>query len=169
MKTEIRHGRVLVRTAQGLRVLLPPELWSVAFKEHHDSVWAGHLRAPHTYERIAQRYCWPDLRREVKSWVRGCQECGSRKAKPREVIPPLRSIRGGDVGDPWALDVTGPLPVAGGDKRYVIAAVEYVTRYAVAKAVKRHTAENVARFLMEEIVLRFGSFREMELPSSRGK
>jgi hypothetical protein len=116
----------------------------VVFKECHDSVWAGHLRATHTYARIAQQYWWPDLQREVKRWVRGCQEGGSRKARPREVITPLRSIRGGDVGDRWALDVAGPLPVSEGGPRYVIAAVEYVTRYAVAEAVEDHTAEAVA-------------------------
>ncbi|ETM37470.1 hypothetical protein L914_15979 [Phytophthora nicotianae] len=115
---------------EGRRVLLPPEPWPIVFKECHDLVWAGHLRVPHTYERIAQLYWWPDLQREVKRWVRGCQDCGSRKAKPREVIPPLGSIRGGKVGDRWALDVAGILPVAGSGQRYVIAAVEYVTRYA---------------------------------------
>jgi hypothetical protein len=105
--------------------------------------------------------------------VRGCQECGSRKARPRGVIPPLRSLRGGDVGDRWALDVAGPFPVADGGERYVIAALEYVTRYAVARCVVQHTAESVATFLMEEVVLKFGVFRELltdgapELPERR--
>ncbi|KAJ8508076.1 hypothetical protein ON010_g18905 [Phytophthora cinnamomi] len=102
----------------------------------------------------------PGLRNEVKRWGLGCQECGSR-ATPREVIPPLRSIRGGDVGDRWALDVAGHLPTTSGGERYVIAAVEYVTRYAVAMTVKRHTAENVAAFLMKNVVLKFGAFREI--------
>ncbi|KAE9356239.1 hypothetical protein PR003_g2415 [Phytophthora rubi] len=83
------------------------------------------------------------------------------KARPREVIPPLRSIRGGDVGDRWALDVAGPFPIAAGGDRYVIAAIEYVTRYAVACCVETHTAVSVATFLMEEDVLRFGAFREL--------
>lgn len=161
MDVATEYGLVLIKTPSGKRVVLPPELWSVAFKESHDSVWAGHLRAPHTYSRIAQVYWWPRLQREVKRWVLGCQECGSRKARPREVIPPLRSIRGGDVGDRWALDVAGPLPTTEGGKRYVIAAVEYVTRYAVAITVERHTAENVAKFLMKQIVLKFGPFREL--------
>eukprot|EP00644_Phytophthora_capsici_P016999 jgi/Phyca11/129340/e_gw1.83.32.1 len=99
--------------------------------------------------------------REVKKWVRGCQECGSRKARPREVIPPLRSLHGGDVCDRWALDVAGPLPVTEGGNRYVIAALEYVTRYAVAGVVKEHTAESVAKFLMQNVVLKFGTFREI--------
>ncbi|KAE8952704.1 hypothetical protein PR001_g33177, partial [Phytophthora rubi] len=138
-----------------------PELWAVAFKEHHDSVWAGHLRAPHTYARIAQVYWWPDLQQQVRRWVRGCQECGSRKARPREVVPPLRSLRGGEVGDRWALDVAGPLPTSDGGQRYVIAAVEYVTRYAVATTVQQHTADKVAEFLMRYVVLKFGPFREL--------
>ncbi|GMF46599.1 unnamed protein product [Phytophthora fragariaefolia] len=61
----------------------------------------------------------------------------------------------------WVLDVAGSLPTTDGGERYVIAAVEYVTRYAVATAVKQHTAENVAAFLMKNVVLRFGAFREL--------
>ncbi|GMF52344.1 unnamed protein product [Phytophthora fragariaefolia] len=152
MKIEQRHGLILIDTAQGKRVILPPELWAVAFKEHHDSVWAGHLRAPHTYARIGQVYWWPDLQQQVRRWVRGCQDCGSRKARPRQVIPPLRSIRGGDVGDTWVLDVAGPLPTGDDRQRHVLAAVEYVTRYAVAVAVRLHTAEEVTKFLMQNLV-----------------
>ncbi|GMF53437.1 unnamed protein product [Phytophthora fragariaefolia] len=72
----------------------------------------------------------------------------------------LRAPRG-DVGDRWALDVAGPLPTTDDGERYVIAAVEYVTRYVVAVTVKRHTAEKVAAFLMRNIVLKFGAFREV--------
>ncbi|KAE9293692.1 hypothetical protein PF008_g24732 [Phytophthora fragariae] len=161
MKVAQQYGLVLIDTKRGKRIILPPELWPISFKESHDSVWAGHLRAPHTYERIARMYWWPDLLQEVKRWVRGCQDCGSRKARPREVIPPLRSLRGGDACDRWALDVAGPFPRAGGGERYVIAAVEYVTRYVVAVATERHTAEHVAEFLMKEVVLKFGVFREL--------
>lgn len=161
MEVTTEYTLAMIKTPNGKRVILPPELWAVVFKESHDSVWSGHLRAPHTFARISQIYWWPNLQREVKRWVLGCQECGSRKARPREVIPPLRSLRGGEVGDRWALDVAGPLPQAGGGFRYVIAAVEYVTRYAVATTVRSHVAENVAEFIMKQVVLKFGPFREL--------
>ncbi|KAG1699087.1 hypothetical protein DVH05_028598 [Phytophthora capsici] len=161
MEVTVAFDLAVIETSNGRRVLLPPTLWSIVFKEMHGSVWSGHLRGPHTYGRVAQLYWWPRLRREVNQWVRGCPECGSRKARPREVIPPLRSIRGGDVGDRWALDVAGPFPVADGGERFVIAAVEYVTRYAVATCVRNHTAEDIAKFILEEVVLRFGAFREL--------
>ncbi|GMF23659.1 unnamed protein product [Phytophthora fragariaefolia] len=46
-------------------------------------------------------------------------------------------------------------------ERYVIAALEYVTRYAVPRCVTQHTVERVATFVMEDVVLRFGAFREL--------
>ncbi|KAE8982618.1 hypothetical protein PR002_g23478 [Phytophthora rubi] len=48
MKVFKHNELVLISTVNGKRVLLPPQLWAPVFKEHHDSVWAGHLRAPHT-------------------------------------------------------------------------------------------------------------------------
>jgi hypothetical protein len=50
--------------------------------------------------------------------------------------------------------------------RYVIAAVEYVTRYAVAVVVAIHTAKSVPSFLMKNVVMRFGTFRELLIDGS---
>ncbi|GMF39920.1 unnamed protein product [Phytophthora fragariaefolia] len=111
-------GLATIKTSEERRGILPPALWSTVLKECHDSVWAGPLRAPHTYAS-------------------------------------------GDVGDRWALDVAGPLPTTDDGERYVITAVEYVTRYTVAVTVMRHTSENVTAFLMRNIVLNFGAFRDL--------
>ncbi|OWZ02370.1 hypothetical protein PHMEG_00026078 [Phytophthora megakarya] len=45
MPVEELHGLVVVHTPRGRRVVLPPELWAPVFKESHDSIWAGNLRA----------------------------------------------------------------------------------------------------------------------------
>lgn len=81
-----KHGLRKIETKDGSRVVFLPRLWPVVFKESHDSIWAGHLRATHTHARISQTYWWSGLAREAKQWIRGCQECGSRKARPREVV-----------------------------------------------------------------------------------
>ncbi|GMF62928.1 unnamed protein product [Phytophthora fragariaefolia] len=62
---------------------------------------------------------------------------------------------------PMGARCSGAFPLSDGGERYVIAAVEYVTGYAVATVVKQHTAPQVAAFLMKEVVLRFGPFREI--------
>ncbi|KAE9286266.1 hypothetical protein PF001_g21522 [Phytophthora fragariae] len=143
------------------RIILPAKYWALAFKEAHDSLWAGHLRGPQTYEQLRRLYWWPHMREAVHDWVSACQDCGSRKARPRMVVPPLRSVKTGDVCDRWAIDVAGPLPVTMHGNRYVIAAVVYTTRYAVAEAVSEHTAKAIAQFLMNKVVLVYGPMREI--------
>jgi len=138
------------------RIVLPAVYWALAFKEAHDSIWAGHLRGPPTFERLRRLYWWPRMKEAVHNWVAACQDCGSRKARPKAVVPPLRSVKTGDVCDRWAIDVAGPLPETIHGNRYVIAAVEYTTRYAVAEAVSEHTATAIAKFLMNRVVLVFG-------------
>ncbi|POM58729.1 Uncharacterized protein PHPALM_36589 [Phytophthora palmivora] len=75
--------------------------------------------------------------------------------------PSHMNLRGGGVADRWALNVACPFPISDVGERYITAAVEYVTRYAAAAAVKQHTAPHVAEFLMREVVLKFGPFREI--------
>ncbi|KAG6614655.1 Enzymatic Polyprotein [Phytophthora cinnamomi] len=87
-------------------------------------------------------------------------EGGALKARPKEVIPPLRSQGVGAAGDRWALDVAGPLPVTPDGNRYVLAAADYTTRYAVVAALPNHTAKDIAKFILEKIVMVYGPMRE---------
>ncbi|KAE9359323.1 hypothetical protein PR003_g816 [Phytophthora rubi] len=97
----------------------------------------------------------------VQHSVSACQDCGSRKAHPKVVMPPLRSVWIVTVCGRWAIDIAGPLPMTANDNLYVIEAVEYTTRYAVATAVPENTAKSIARFLMDKVVLVDGFMREI--------
>ncbi|POM66322.1 LOW QUALITY PROTEIN: Enzymatic Polyprotein [Phytophthora palmivora] len=118
-------------------------------REYHDSIYAGHPRTPQTYVRVSRYYRWPDVLHNVRRWVNACRDRGSRKAKAREVIPPLRSQEVGAVGDRRALDVAGPLPLTAGGNRYVVAAVP------------SHMAKDIAKFIADKLVLVYGPMREI--------
>ncbi|KAE9181935.1 hypothetical protein PF004_g24389 [Phytophthora fragariae] len=123
-------GLVNIQVGDGeAGVILPAVYWPLVFKEAHDSIWAGHLRGPQTYERLRRLYWWPYTQKTVRDWVSACQDCDSHKARPQAVIPPLRSVRTGEVGDRWALDVAGPLPVTVNGNRYVVASTPPDTRW----------------------------------------
>lgn len=49
----------------------------------------------------------------------------------------------------------------------MVACEEYVSRFVVAAAIPNRSAESVARFLMEEVVLRHGPFRELMTDGAR--
>ncbi|TYZ60894.1 hypothetical protein PybrP1_002614 [[Pythium] brassicae (nom. inval.)] len=49
----------------GVRTILLPALSATAFKEAHDSIWAGHFRGTQTYKRVARQFWWPKMRDAV--------------------------------------------------------------------------------------------------------
>lgn len=69
------------------------ELWQVVFAGVHDSVCPSHLdlRAPQPYARMTVNYWWSGTKSAVKKLIRG----DNRKARPKQVIPLLRSVRVG--------------------------------------------------------------------------
>ncbi|KAJ0391696.1 hypothetical protein P43SY_010532 [Pythium insidiosum] len=163
----VHDGVVEVHTDDGWRLLLPATLRTVALKACHESAWAGHLRGPQTLARIRRSFWWPGVARTVGIWLTTCRDCGSRKVRPAKVIPPLRSLRVGEVGDRWALDIAGPLPRTASGNRYVVAIVEYVTKFVVAEAVPTRAAEKIASVLRDRVVLQFGPMRELITDGAR--
>ncbi|MCO5558526.1 hypothetical protein L7F22_012111 [Adiantum nelumboides] len=60
----------------------------------------------------------------------------------------------------------GPLPITSRGKSYILIAVDYLSRWAEAKAVRQITAKDVAKFVYEEICCKFGV--PLELLSDQG-
>jgi transposase InsO family protein len=58
----------------------------------------------------------------------------------------------------WAVDFVGPINPPGKrtGARYIITAIEYLTRWAEARVVKKYSATTVARFIFDDIITRFG-------------
>jgi len=61
-------------------------------KEHHDYPTTGHLRAAATYFSICTRYWWPNMKKWVKLYVKGCGTCQQNKTNTRPSKLPLYSI-----------------------------------------------------------------------------
>lgn len=62
----------------------------------------------------------------------------------------------------WGIDFFGPISPASrsGQKRYILVATVYVTKWAEAEAVRSDDAATVARFLCEHIITRFACPKE---------
>src|SRR6266498_4833360 len=70
-------------------------------------------------------------------------------------IPPSR------IFDRWDVDVVGPLPITQQQNRYIVVAVDYLSRWQEAKALKEATASTIANFLYYEIICRYGCFKHL--------
>lgn len=118
-------------------------------KQCHEE--AGHQGKEQVVFRILRAgYCWPSMVRDVHYWCSTCHECqafGNRKLTSE----PQKAILSFDTFTKWAVDAVGPLPRSNNGKRHIIVAVDYLTKWVEAKAVKDVTTKRVATFLFDQI------------------
>jgi hypothetical protein len=70
------------RKAKRCRWVVPAALKSMLLKYFHDSVLSGHLGAHKTFRKIAAKFWWSCMQREVFAYVRQCEAC--QRAKPAQ-------------------------------------------------------------------------------------
>ncbi len=59
---------------------------------HYNDPLAGHFRIDKTWELIAQKYYWPTFRRDVETYVIGCDVCLALKAVRHKLYGDLQSL-----------------------------------------------------------------------------
>lgn len=140
--------------------VIPKHLRADILRHFHDEPTAGHLGFAKTYDRIRKRFYWPGMYRNVVRYVMHCRDCQRRKSVPQR--PPGRLISIPPAAEPFhriGIDLLGRFPKSTHGNKWIIVCTDYLTRYATTKAVPTAEAEEVARFLLEEILLRHGAPR----------
>ena len=105
---------------------------------------------------------------DIRSYIKSCPDCQSRKRSTQAPAGLLQPIP--VDGIPWqrvGIDGLGPFKKSTQNNTYIIAAVCYSTKFLVAKAVPAATATEVAKFLMDDIICKYGMFTILH--SDRGQ
>lgn len=136
-----------------LRVLKENEIEAI-MKNLHEDPLSGHFGFNGTYQRVAIRYWWNGMGNDIKDFVKSCSACqftGSRHFKE-----PLHPIKVGQPFDHIVIDLIGPCKLTKKKNRYIITAIDYLTKWPEAKAVSNKEASTIAKFIFEEIICRHG-------------
>ena len=155
---QTKHGLLYKKNRKDpdhpLRVVKWTEVEPVLYMMHKHPT-AGHLGTDAMYYKIAERYYWDQMYRDIQEYVRTCTQCQVRKKGTRK--EPLHPIQIGRAFERIGIDLVGPLPITQQNNRYIIVATEYLTRWPEAKAVPDAGANTLAKFIFEEIVCRHGT------------
>ena len=143
---------------QTQRVILPKQIETILYNLHKDMTGA-HLGIDTIYEKAKERYYWPRMYEDIRSFVESCDNCQRRgSSKRREELIPLK------IGAPFdkiGIDIKGPLPLTTKRNRYLVVAMDYFTKWPEARAISDAKTETIAKFIFEDIICRHGVPREI--------
>jgi hypothetical protein len=124
-------------------------------KRFHEGL--GHLKLDSIKDLFSKRYWWPNWLFDLKIYIRNCPECQLDESNSKETSTPLRPIP--PVGLPferWGIDFIQDLPETKSGNKHIITAIDYATRWVVAKAVPERTSSEMVKFLYENILMNYG-------------
>jgi hypothetical protein len=140
------------------RVIKQNELETILYNTH-DSPLAGHLKLEATLSRLQHKYFWYNMKQIVQKYISNCEVCQREGRRQRN--EPLRTIK---VNQPFGrvgIDIVGPLPRTKKGKKYIVVAMDYLTKWPEARAIPDATAASVASFFYEDIICRHGCPQEI--------
>ncbi|XP_073129090.1 uncharacterized protein [Henckelia pumila] len=86
-------------------------------------------------------YWWPTLQQDARQVVKmceGCQRFGNFSHKPAAELQPMWASC---PFDQWGMDIVGPFPVGPGQKKFLLVAVDYFSKWVEAESLARITEE----------------------------
>lgn len=136
------------------RVLLHEGTMNEAIRTVHEE---GHFGINNTWAKVKLKYCGKGLFKEVKSFVAACDTCQFRQKIRHAKVTPAHPVP--TPSRPFYLvgtDCVGPIDETPSGNKYIMVAIDYLTKWPIARAVKEISAETTERFLFEEIIVSFG-------------
>ncbi|XP_014492237.1 uncharacterized protein LOC106754694 [Vigna radiata var. radiata] len=99
-------------------------------------------------------FYWPTIEQDCKEFVQKCISCQSHGHDTR--IPPseLMGIISPWPFAQWGMDIAGPLPLAKGQCKYLLVAIDYFTKWIEAEALATISARKTQTFIWH-LICRF--------------
>ena len=168
---ELKNGVLFHKLFKDGRVFLclclPQSFIEQVLLACHDDMTAGHLGTTRTIDKVRKRYYWPKMQKDIIRYVKTCVDCQTKKRpleRPAGLMTPITSQK---PFERIGLDLIGPFPLSKSRNRYVIIAVDYFTKWVIAKAIPNSTTKEVVDFFVKRVVLQHGA--PSFLISDRGK
>ncbi|GJX49556.1 reverse transcriptase domain-containing protein [Tanacetum coccineum] len=147
-------GNVLIK---GMRCVDRSEAMEILKACHHGPT-GGHHGPNYTAKKVFDfGFFWLTIYRDAHDIVKNCDACQRQgKISQRDEMP-QNLIQICEIFDVWGINFIGPFPSSRGNK-YILVAVDYVSKWVEAKALHTNDARVVVKFL-KQLFSRFGTPR----------
>ena len=137
------------------QLVIPQSLRKEALKVVHDLPTAGHQGVYRTYQRLRELFYFPNMLAAARKFVKECGPCQRRKGAD---FRRARLQRLPDISLPLQLVSVDLLILAPSRRgyRYLLTAVDHLTRYVILAPLRTKTANEVALSLINYLILVFG-------------
>ncbi|GJV58542.1 reverse transcriptase domain-containing protein [Tanacetum coccineum] len=124
----------------------------------HSGPTGGHYGANYTAKKVFDSgFFWPTIYKDAHELVKNCDSCQRQGKISQHDKMPQNSIQVSEIFDVWGIDFMGPFPSSRGNK-YILVAVDYLSKWVEAKALPTNDARVVVKFL-KSLFARFGTPR----------
>lgn len=137
--------------------VLNPDQAQEAFVQYHYHPLGGHLAFANTFNRIHRKYFWDNMNKDIYKFVQECPRCqehGNKYLNEKAYPVPVPVIPFAQIG----IDIKHVVPSQSGH-RYIIVAIDYLTKYIEVRAISQQTSSEIANFLYEDIIARHSTPR----------
>ena len=156
----MEDGTLMTKSFPQVPVVPRGQIRSDIIKIYHDTPANGaHFGRDKTFHKIRQRYFWRNMASDIKNHIRTCIPClqnNHTRRKPPGFLKPIKPPDG--IWQLLTMDFHGPIsPITKQGNKYIISLTDVLSKFVITKAVRDCTATTAARFITEEVILKYGT------------
>ena len=152
------NGQLFKRSLDGPYLkCLSTEYGHYVLAELHEGICVNHPGGRTLAHRAhTQGYYWLTMRSDAVDYVRKCDQCQRLAPILRSPAQDLISITSPWPFAQWGIDIVGLLPITLAQKKLLLVATNYFSKWIKAKAFASIKDNDVIQFIWKNIVCRFG-------------
>ena len=141
---------------------LTPEQGQYVLVELHEGICENHSGGRTLAHRAhTQGYYWPTMKLDAADYVKKCDPFQRMSPILKSPVQDLVSISSPWPFAQWGIDIVGLLPTAPAQKKLLLVAIDYFTKWIEADTFSSIKDRDVTRFIWKNIVCRFGNSRSI--------
>ena len=122
-------------------------------KEIYEGICGNHFGARSLVRKaIRQGYFWPQMGRDTATYMRNCDKCQRfaivSHLPPTELVPMTSPWPFAQ----WGVDILGPLPQAPLQRKFLIVAIDYFSKWIEIEPIAKITRRNTINFIWKSII-----------------